>query len=87
MARTKLNMTIQSEAIKSAEKKSNNYTEHQIDARILLHSRMSPSPLVNIVPVGETNREAVAATFPPQVLTWLSDFSQPLAAQKKVGSC
>ena len=44
---------------------------------------MSPSPLVNIVPVGETNREPVAATFPPQVLACLSDFSQPLAAQSK----
>ena len=44
---------------------------------------MSPSPLVNIVPAGETNREPVAATFPSQVLTCLSDFSQPLAAQSK----
>ena len=44
---------------------------------------MSPSPLVNIVPVGETNREPVAATFPPQVLACLSDFSQPLEAQSK----
>ena len=63
--------------------KKNNYTEHQIYAGILLHSRVSPSPLVNIVPVGETNREPVAATFPPQVLTCLSDFSQPLSAQTK----
>ena len=63
--------------------KKNNYTEHQIYARILLHSRVSPSPLVNIVPVGETNREPVAATFPPQVLTCLSDFSQPLSVQTK----
>ena len=44
---------------------------------------MSPSPLVNIVPAGETNREPVAATFPSQVLTCLSDFSQPLSAQSK----
>ena len=76
-------MTIQSEAKKSAENKLNNYTQHQIYAGILLHSRVSPSPLINIVPVGETNREPVAATFPPQVLTCLSDFSQPLAAQSK----
>ena len=71
---------------KRVPKKKNNYTEYQIYARILLHSRVSPSPPVNIVPVGETNREPVAATFPPQVLTCLSDFSQPLAAQSK-GIC
>lgn len=68
---------------KRVPNKKNNYTERQISAGILLHSRVSPSPLVNIVPVGETNREPVAATFPPQVLTCLSDFSQPLAAQSK----
>ena len=75
-------MTIHSEGNKSAQKKKKK-NEQQIYAGILLHSRVSPSPLVNIVPVGETSREPVAATFPPQVLTCLSDFSQPLSAQVK----
>ena len=74
-------MTTQSEGSESVEQKKNNYTEHQIHARLQLHSRVSSSPLVNIGPARGTNRELVAATLPPQELTCLSLFPQPVAAQ------